>query len=208
MRCQYIPRLVVFFACLAWSPPVFGQVNPDSVRHRNDCRLAAQILTSGQPANRRTWALRLLPTCGAAGGVAIADALRSARAAQGWEPGLEEIVMLTSVLHDANIFAAAANVAADPSAGKAARIQAVRVLYYQLGRGRADPYESFLAGDEGLIYIGPSDYPYEVGAPVPGDAATRAAQVAATILSGTGVDPDLCAAARTLAREAAREIRN
>lgn len=180
-----------------------SQADPDSVKHRNDCRLAAQVITLGQPANRRNWALRLLPNCGAAGGVAIAQALASYRAAQAPEQRLEELVMLTSVLHDASIFDVAAGIAVDPTAGKAARIQAVRVLFFQVSRGRADPYESFLASDE-MTYLPISDYPYMVGAVLPADAARRAAQIASTIQSQSGTDADLCSAASKLASAASR----
>ena len=197
--------LLVLAASLGVPARLLAQADPDSVRHRNDCRLAAQVVTLGQPAIRRTWALRTLPTCGAVGGRAIAEALRAASTAQRWEQGLEDIVMLSSVLHDAQIFSAAADIAANPGAGKAARIQAIRVLYFQIGRGRTDPYESFLAeASDGPTYVPVSDYPFAIGEPLPRDAGTRAARVASTILSQPGLDPDICAAAQRLARAASR----
>lgn len=43
---------------------VQGQANPDSVKLRDDCRFAAQIIDSGRPAPHRSEALDILPTCG------------------------------------------------------------------------------------------------------------------------------------------------
>ncbi|MBA3889800.1 MAG: hypothetical protein H0X64_04650 [Gemmatimonadaceae bacterium] len=40
------------------------RANPDSVRLRNECRLAAQVLATGKPAPHRAEALALLPVCG------------------------------------------------------------------------------------------------------------------------------------------------
>lgn len=178
-----------------------AQAQPDSVKHRNDCRLASQVLTLGQPANRRTWALRILPTCGRTGATAVAEVLRSSRQDRVWRAGLEEVVMMASVLHDAEIFSAALGVANDGSAGKAARIQAFRVLFYQLSPGRADPYESFLAQNH-LAYIPPADYPSILVTPVPPDAAERVAEVARRNIDNGAQDPDIVSAARKVLRAA------
>ncbi|WP_331129332.1 hypothetical protein [Longimicrobium sp.] len=194
--------VAVVVTCLS-AQPAFGQANLDSVKHRHDCRLAGQIVTLGQPANRRDWALRLLPTCGPVGGSSIAKAFGSFRSTETWDQRLEDIVMLTSVLHDARIFDAAAQVAADRSAGKAARIQALRVLFFQLGTSYADPYESFLAANE-ITYIPIGDYPLSVGTPLPPDAANRAAEIAWSIILSEPGDADLCTAARKFASAARR----
>jgi hypothetical protein len=113
--------------------------------------------------------------------------------------------MLTSVLHDAHIFSAAEEIALNSGTGKAARIQALRVLYFQIRRGRSDSYESFLAaGVDGPTYVAPTDYPYAVGEALPPDAAARAAQVASAVLNQPHRDPDICAAAGRLAAAASR----
>ncbi len=37
---------------------------PDSVHHRNNCRLAGQVITTGRPAAHTTWALSYIGACG------------------------------------------------------------------------------------------------------------------------------------------------
>jgi hypothetical protein len=44
--------------------PLSGQANPDSVKLRNDCRLAEQVLTTGEPGPQRTEALKIIGLCG------------------------------------------------------------------------------------------------------------------------------------------------
>ncbi len=44
-----------------------AQVNPDSVKLRNDCRLAEQVLTTGEPATHRQEALTVIGLCGGEG---------------------------------------------------------------------------------------------------------------------------------------------
>ena len=51
-------------ALLVLTPlPGASQADPGAVHHRNDCRLAEQILTQGQPAGKRDWALEIIGSC-------------------------------------------------------------------------------------------------------------------------------------------------
>jgi hypothetical protein len=63
---RVVPRCA--YSCVAFlvTIPVVvqGQSNPDSVKLRNDCRFAAQIIESGRPAPHRSEALDILPACG------------------------------------------------------------------------------------------------------------------------------------------------
>ena len=43
--------------------PLAAQADPGAVKHRNDCLLAEQVLTHGQPANKRDWALNYIGSC-------------------------------------------------------------------------------------------------------------------------------------------------
>lgn len=43
--------------------PLAAQADPGAVKHRNDCRLAEQVLTHGQPANKLGWALNYISSC-------------------------------------------------------------------------------------------------------------------------------------------------
>lgn len=42
-----------------------AQADPDSVQHRNDCRLAEQVIGTGNPRPHRAWAGTVIQTCGA-----------------------------------------------------------------------------------------------------------------------------------------------
>ena len=81
MRSKWMIRmpsgvLILVGAMATVPPPAMGQ-NADSVQLRNECRLAHQILTKGQPANQRDWALEFIRRCGSLGGEAIAHLIRS-----------------------------------------------------------------------------------------------------------------------------------
>lgn len=207
MKIIWICALVGSLAAVRDTPLVAqATARPDTVQHRNDCRLAVQVLTTGHPANKRYWALAYVQRCGAEGGSALAYALEQNRN-NGQPEAVEEVVMVTSRFHDAAIFRTALDIARDESSTKPARIQALRVLYYQLGRGRVDPYESFLAAESGEIYLILHHFACGVGEPLPADAAQQALRVAEAIEQREG-DADLRAAARKVsgaARWADRE---
>lgn len=56
-------------------PPAHAQQSEVSERAilQADCRLAAQVLTHGQPANKRDWAMAMLPRCPLEGASAAAQ---------------------------------------------------------------------------------------------------------------------------------------
>ena len=57
--------------CLAIPCIAQAQADPDTVKLRNDCRLAAQVLSTGQPAPHRDQALATIGRCGAEGAAAL-----------------------------------------------------------------------------------------------------------------------------------------
>ena len=60
-----VPQIAAALTLLgATTPQLAAQADPDSVKLRNDCRLARQVLESGQPSPHRTDALSLIPLCG------------------------------------------------------------------------------------------------------------------------------------------------
>jgi hypothetical protein len=189
------PMLAATLLLLVRAQPIAAQVNADSITHRNDCRLASQVMSHGHPAGKREWALAILPSCGALGGQALSHALLGFRSASTWRSDQEDVVMVTSGFHDAAVFDAALEVAGDRAAGKAARIQSFRVLYYQLGWGRVDPYESFLAGAETTLYLPLLDHVTRTGTPLPTDACERVENVARVVVANIASDRDLRAAA-------------
>lgn len=114
--------------------------------HRNDCRLAHQVLTLGQPAKKRAWALSVAPSCGPLGGEALAHILREHRGDVAWTQASEDIVLAATNLIDRSLFETGLHIAADPSAGPVARVQAVRVVYHQFNPGVYEEYAGFVEG--------------------------------------------------------------
>jgi hypothetical protein len=70
--------LLAVLVLASFGAPASAQVNPDSVKLRNDCRLAAQVLTTGQPAPHRREALSVIGLCGREGVPALLAAWSSA----------------------------------------------------------------------------------------------------------------------------------
>lgn len=64
-------RVTVSLALALFGAPLHAQVKPDSVKLRNDCRLAEQVLTTGQPATHRHEALSVIGLCGREGAGAL-----------------------------------------------------------------------------------------------------------------------------------------
>lgn len=180
--------MIVLVACALGvvSASTLSAQHPDSkwtgyrdVHHRNDCRLAHQVLTHGQPAEKRDWALRVIPTCGPLGGEAIADLLREYADATVRTEEYDRIVLLGARLTDHSIYEAAMALAADPDANELARVQAVRAVYYQLSPGSFDDYESLVT--PGVLPFATGTYHSSVGEPLPADAFFRARDAMAAI---------------------------
>jgi hypothetical protein len=138
------------------------------VHHRNDCRLAHQVLTHGQPEVKREWALSIVSGCGPLGGEAIAHLLREHRSDIERRPELERVVTQATKFRDRAIYEAALEIAVDPSAGEVGRVQALRALYNQLRPGNFAPYESFVT--DSLMPFGISTYHVYTATPLPDDA--------------------------------------
>lgn len=112
--------------CMVGAWPLSAQQAPGAVKHRNDCRLAEQVLTHGQPANNRAWALRVISNCGPLGGEAVATLLHDYKYATERTQEYEEIVLLATRLTDRSIYEAAMELSRDPEATNLARIQSIR----------------------------------------------------------------------------------
>ena len=102
-----------------------GQSERDNAQLRNDCRLAAQVLTLGQPADRYGWARDIISKCDVSGGPALA-------ALWGSVPGdsaeLVHVVYSTSRLRDQRVLDRLVTVAQDPSRPVLVRLSAFQVL--------------------------------------------------------------------------------
>jgi hypothetical protein len=99
--------------------------HPALVQHRNNCRLAAQVLTSGEPVSKRAWARRYLAECPAEGPAVLTAQWRTATLST------EEIEQLTRSslrLRDARLYRAMMSTAADRSRPSDVRAAAMLVL--------------------------------------------------------------------------------
>ena len=110
-----------------------AQANPDSIHHRNDCRRAEQVLSTGHPAPHEEWALGVVWNCRDAG-PALAAALTAARTSAD-TAYLHALTAPFIQLRDGHVFEAALSVAGDRAASQPARVAAIRTLMYAVRPG-------------------------------------------------------------------------
>lgn len=119
-----------FFATLAvfLSLPLSAQPGERDDPHlRNDCRLAAQVIRTGNPAPRREWAMGAIRRCDQSGPATLADAWRTPVPA---EPSqLDELFNATRDFNDRRVVDAVATVARDASTPDVTRIYALALLF-------------------------------------------------------------------------------
>jgi hypothetical protein len=144
-----------------------GQRERDHAQLRNDCRLAAQVLTSGQPNPRYGWARDVIVKCDESGGEALASLWRSVPADS---TELPHVVYSTNRLRDQRILDELVKVARDESRPAIVRLSAFQVLvsyfkpgtYVSLRWLRQPPFgsplgfETEFAATEGATPLGPS----------------------------------------------------
>jgi hypothetical protein len=152
---------------------VTGQANPDSVRHRNYCRLAEQVLSSGHPAPHEGWALGVIWNCPEAGPT-LAAALTAATVST-------DTVYLNALtapfiqIRDGHVFAAGLAVAGNRGASLPARAAGIRTVMYAVQPGGyVDP--DALPNPRSINCFGtPSPHSQVLtGAPLPSDYLEQA----------------------------------
>ncbi len=97
----------------------------DSLHRRNDCRLAAQTLTTGHPAPRRLWALQTITSCPSEAGQAVSVAWQMPPADT---ESLNWLVAASVGSRDARIYDGVARTAQATTLPRLARLSALRVL--------------------------------------------------------------------------------
>lgn len=150
MKMNILQKLtiVVLLGSAVFLPSRVGAQQADSMHHRNNCRLARQVLSLGQPANRKTWALRYIPACPDEAVEILGQAITRHRGAHTGNTDLGVIVGALNPLVDRRIGFAAATLAGDAGAGTGARLEAVRLLYWQIRPGYPVPLEEFTLQEE------------------------------------------------------------
>ena len=158
-----------------------AQAEPDSVKHRNECRLADQVVTTGQPAPHLRWALGYLAACGAgAQGSAVSQAVRRLRTETDTAM-LGPYWRVPQYLVDGRLFEAAEEIAADRGASTQARVFALSALIGAIRPGYMSEYHQLVGGftPDGLVAGGcwsvVSGEFQRTGTPLPEDYYERAA---------------------------------
>ena len=146
MKLRIRTRVAV---CAVWLTPVAGcasaQANPDSVKHRNDCRLATQVLTHGQPANRRSWAISFVRDCrDSESKAAILTALAAARQTTDLSPTVG-IIMIARDVQDGDFFESIVATAGDRSASTVSRVASFMAFVEIVNPTASADYEKFIS---------------------------------------------------------------
>lgn len=114
-------------ALLLVSGPLVAQADERTeARLRNDCRLAAQVIRTGNPAPHRDWAYGVISQCAQSGPAVIAAAWRQP---PNDEPTVQRLVWATARLRTRCVFAAVANAARERRNSLLVRTYAMEMLY-------------------------------------------------------------------------------
>jgi hypothetical protein len=190
------------------SMPAIAQVNADSTTQQAYCRLAEQVMRTGNPAPHMEWALSSIGTCGPVTyGAATAAAVQRLRAVHDTS-ALAEVWMPTHFLLDEKLFNAALHISGDRSASVEARVFAFLGLLRMAlaGTGRDVRYGNMIGGFvevlPGLLGVRggcaeevvTDDY-RRVGTPLPPDFKDQIRSVATRVRDDTSEPVDARTAA-------------
>lgn len=188
-------------ACLLVTSTAHTQANPDSVKLRNDCRLASQVLRTGHPAPHLDWARGMIRYCPHNQWAdAVAGAISRTRRSTDERELASEWRHLW-MLKDAVLLDSIRNIATDRAASVGARLWALRTLANLI-----DPEGIYGAMTE--TNSAPGGRPVCIvsraegttmsyaGRPLPLDYVERARATAARIISDESDVPTLRVAAR------------
>jgi hypothetical protein len=185
--------------------PGWGQAQPDSVKLRNDCRLATQVLRTGNPAPRLQWATAFIRRCGAD---ALAQANVAALQRLSSEPNFETLSLVWNQLQyvrDARVYETALAIADDRDASVAARVHALIWLVrlrapdhfvdLQAVTGGFDSAGRVLGGCGRYSHLAGAS-PWYDGEPLPSDSGARIAELGGTLAADQSQPIDVRTAAR------------
>lgn len=174
---------LILIVALSLLPRVVGAQRAEDVAHRNDCRLATQVITTGQPATKAGWAASAVRECGAAAGASVAAAIRASRTSRDLAT-LSRLGNVAVVLRDGVMFEAAIDVMKDADASLEARVFAARVLVLGLQPHLYMTYQQISKGNCYGEIRGSHATEARGGAPIRVELAERARE------AGRGVHAD------------------
>jgi hypothetical protein len=167
-----IMRIALAGVLLALAPrALHAQDVQDSVRRRNECRLARQVLETGHPATHYQWALDRAWHCPEAAAGIRSRMERTAASRD--TAALNALTQPTLTLRDGGIFRTALAIAGDKGASTEARIFAGRTLIYTMRPSGGIAYEAFVNPDRSCSGDISPHQSFVSGAPVPADYVDR-----------------------------------
>ncbi|MGH7530553.1 MAG: hypothetical protein ACREMN_09255 [Gemmatimonadales bacterium] len=177
-----------------------AQATPDTVQLRNDCRLAVQILTSGEPGPLRMEALHTIGLCGGQGVPALV-AVWSAAADNRAELG--PLVTATRAFVTPELVTTLFSTLEQPGRARDARVAALMVLLTYADSSILPGFDDFLGDSTAVLvhHYGAIDHP----APVIGRGSLAepvTTRLRSTLQAIAATDPD--ARMRIAARVALR----
>lgn len=199
---RFLYTFPVVMACLLVASTAHAQANPDSVKLRNDCRLASQVLRTGHPAPHLDWARGMIPYCGYNQWAdAVAGAISRTRRSTNERELASEWRHLW-MIKDAVLLDSVRSIASDHSASVGSRLWALRTLanlidpegvygaLTEVDPGRPDGRPVCIVNRAAGITMS------YTGRPLPPDYVERARATAASIISDDSDVPTLRTAAR------------
>jgi hypothetical protein len=165
--------LLLLLSLLIVPAAVQSQEQSDSVRFRNDCRLAAQVVRTGHPRPHTQWAFQRIHACGTEGAAALAERLAGMRNLNDKAEWQSVTFPAFRDMRDRRMYEVSLSIATDESATEVARGFAFRNLLWLVAPS-AD-LESFDPWNApGLGCIGSRFEVYQAeGEPLPSDARDR-----------------------------------
>jgi hypothetical protein len=116
----------------------------EDVHLRNDCRLAVQVLTRGEPANKREWALDTIDHCDESGPPVLARMWRQVAADSA---SVGHMIYRSVRLRDQRVYDVVFDIARDPSVPALKRAAALYLLGRWAHPGFSLPFRQFFAPD-------------------------------------------------------------
>lgn len=199
--------LLLALLALLWAgESLYGQAtHSDSVQLRNACRLAVQVLTTGEPAPHHEWAQNQIGACGTEQQSRSLVVLLTRHRTLADTAALRRLWQPTTWLRDRALFERVMVIASDPSASAGARVYALRALQLIRHPNRVVRFHHLVGGFvdnppfqlvRGGCSRGDVSHPHIlVAEPLPLDAAARITQLARAIRDNTQEPLDVRTAA-------------
>lgn len=191
--------------------PLSGQGNETSaaVKHRNQCRLAAQVVRTGHPQPHRSGAIEYVAHCENEGPVVLAEQWQTLG---GGGQDLEDLVFSSKRVRDNRLYQALSRTAADRSRPAAVRAGAMLVLVKYVDPASAIGFSDLVPPDS-IVHIprvgGSTTANNQVigAVPVPGPVGAAVLALLESIGSARSEEPrEVWYAAAVLARRVRSDI--